>query len=58
MLIHNCVLRMTDLDIFNHDGEGNVVESKVLLHRDQTEAGHSDVHRELSGDWVKPEVHL
>lgn len=49
---------MTDLDVFNHDGEGNVVESKVLLHRDQTEAGHSDVHRELSGDWAKPEVHL
>lgn len=31
---------------------------EVILHKAQTGARHSDVHRELGGDGVEPEVQL
>lgn len=48
----------TDLQIVDDDGVGDVVGGEVLLHGAHAGARDSDVHGELGGDRVEPEVQL
>lgn len=49
---------ITNLKVGDQNSEGDVVGTEVLLHKPQAGAGHTDVNRKLSGDWVEPEVQL
>lgn len=57
-MINACILSITYLKVVYNDRIEDVVGTKVLHHRAQNAAGHSDVDGELSGDRVEPEVQL
>lgn len=46
------------LKVVYHDRVGDAVDVEVLLHEGQAGAGHADVHGELGGDGMEPEVQL
>lgn len=45
-----------DLEVVDHDREGDVVSTEVVLDSIQAGIRHMDVHRQFSVDWMEPEV--